>query len=234
MLGAFAIAMKICHDYRREGSCWRGERCKFKYSHCLDPGFGFTPALHAALVSPPYAATVPSLPVAPVAPPHGAPVSPLRMATPREACRHWERHGNCRYGDDCKYYHDPSRAKTPRRGECRYGDACEYDHATQNPRTAGQAASSQGTADHPQSAAAPADQANRDSSSSGSRASGGSGDTPYRCIVCMRRPVSVIYDSCRHLCLCDFCNDPTNATLARCPICRVDSGRSSIFLAGVS
>ena len=219
--------MKICRDYRREGSCRWGKRCKYKFSHCLDPGVGFTPAPQAALVSPlSYVATV---------------SSPSRVAIPREACHHWDRRGNCKFGDDCDFDHDPSNARPPevcrkflKHGDCRYGDTCKYYHVAHIPRTAGQAAPSQGTSDHPQSAAEHADQTNRDSSCSGTRASGGSGDTPYQCIVCQCRPVSVIYDSCKHVCLCQVCHDSNNPTLSQCPLCRVYSGRSNVFLAGVS
>jgi len=55
------------------------------------------------------------------------------------------------------------------------------------------------------------------------------------CVVCMERPSSVMFDTCRHVCACGVClaelrsRGPSRET-PRCPMCRVCTTATSVFI----
>ena len=137
-----------------------------------------------------------------------------------------------------KYHAQPTR--------CTSGDRCGYrhevaplsgtaGHALPSPRGSVAAA----TTTPP--AAAPADATATTASASAScEEPAGSikctvcltTDNPsIKCVMCKKNEISVMYDACKHVCLCSEC-DLDDEALRHCPACNQVSQRTSVLLAG--
>jgi len=53
------------------------------------------------------------------------------------------------------------------------------------------------------------------------------------CIVCTTGPLEVVYSMCGHVSLCQSCSDTSHASLDKCPVCQLTSGRVRIRLCGI-
>ena len=53
------------------------------------------------------------------------------MSTDKKICSFYQQ-GNCKYGDNCNYYHPPIPCRYFLQGSCKNGDQCTFSHNSQS------------------------------------------------------------------------------------------------------